>query len=78
MPSLVTAPARPGRAICLACQLASRRKDHGQLSIITNVLIDDSELHNVLDTVIVNCRKQTAFHLFLDAASHRPPQPDPG
>ena len=29
---------------------------------------DDSRLHNVLDTMVVISRKQTAFHLFLDAA----------
>ncbi len=41
MPSLVTAPARTVRVICLACQLASRREDHGQVSIIMSVLLDD-------------------------------------
>ena len=31
LPSLVTASARPVRVICLACQLTSRRKDHGRV-----------------------------------------------
>ena len=57
MPSLVTGPARPVRVICLACQLASRRKDHGQVSIIMTVILDDGRLHNVLDTVVFNSPK---------------------
>ena len=40
MPSLVTALVRTVRVICLASQLASRREDHGQVSIIMNVLLD--------------------------------------
>ena len=67
MPSLVTAPVRPVRVICLACQLASRRKDHGQVSIITNVLFDAIWPHNDLATIVGNSPKQTPFHLFLDA-----------
>ena len=42
LPSLVTASARPVRVICLAGQLVSRRKDHGQVSIIMSVLLDVS------------------------------------
>ena len=41
----------------LACQLASRRKDHGQVSIIMSVILDDGRLHNVLDTVVFNSPK---------------------
>ncbi len=37
---LVTAPARPVRVVCLACQLASRRKEYVRVSIITNVLTE--------------------------------------
>ena len=51
----------------LACQLTSRRKDHGQVSIIMSVILDDGRLYNVLDTIVVNCRKETHFHLCLDA-----------
>ena len=40
MPSLVTALVRTVRVICLAGQLASRREDHGQVSIIMNVCLD--------------------------------------
>ena len=42
MPSWVTALVRTVRVICLAGQLASRRKDHGQVSIIMTVLLDVS------------------------------------
>ena len=52
----------------LACQLASRRKGHGQVSIITSVLIDAIRPCNDLDTIVANGRKQTVLHLFLDAA----------
>ena len=52
MPSSATASERTVCVICLAGQLASRRKDHD----------------NVLDTIVVNCRKETQFHFFLDAA----------
>ena len=41
----------------LACQLASRREDHGQVSIIMSVLIDVSGLYNVLDTIVFNTPK---------------------
>ena len=37
---LVTAPARPVRVVCLACQLASRRKEYVWVSIITRGLFD--------------------------------------
>ena len=37
MPSCARSPESIVRVICLACQLASRRKDHGQVSIITRV-----------------------------------------
>ena len=36
MPSSATASERTVCVICLACQLASRRKDHGQVSIKTD------------------------------------------
>ena len=38
----------------VADQLASRRKDHGQVSRKTNVLLDHSGPHNILDTIVVN------------------------
>ena len=48
-------------------QLVSRRKDHGQVSIIMSVLIDDIWLYNILDTIAIICRKETPFRFFLDA-----------
>ena len=51
-----------------ACQLASKRKDHSRLPIITNVLLDAIWPHNDPDSTIAISRKQTAFHLFLDVA----------
>ena len=68
LPSSATAPARPVRVICLACQLASRREDHGHVSIITSVLFYAIRPCNDLDTIVANGRKQTVLHLFLDAA----------
>ena len=41
----------------VADQLVSRRKDHGQVSIIMTVILDDGRLHNVLDTVVFNSPK---------------------
>ena len=41
----------------LACQFASRREDHGQVSIIMSVLLDVSGLYNVLDTIVFNTPK---------------------
>ena len=38
------------------------------MSIKTSVLLDDIWPHNDLDNIIVISRKQTAFHVFLDAA----------
>ena len=52
----------------LACQLASRREDHGQVSIIMSVLFYAIRPCNDLDTIVANGRKQTVLHLFLDAA----------
>ena len=52
----------------LACQLASRREDHSQVSIIMSVLLDAIRPCNDLDTIVANGRKQTVLHLFLDAA----------
>ena len=52
----------------LACQLASRREDHGQVSIIMSVFLDDIWLDNSLYTIVIICRKQAAFLLFLDTA----------
>ena len=49
-------------------QLASRRKDHGQVSIITHVLFSDIRLCNSLDTIVDNGRKKTMFRLLLDTA----------
>ena len=68
MPSLATALVRPVRVICLAGQLASRRKDHGQVSIITNVLFYAIRPCNGLDTIVSNGRKKTMFRLLLDTA----------
>ena len=39
---LCDSPRSPRPRDLLACQLASRRKDHGQVSIITPVLLDVS------------------------------------
>ena len=64
----MTASARPRPSDLLACQLASRREDHGQVSIIMSVILDDGELCNVLNTIVVNSPKQAPFHLFLDTA----------
>ena len=52
----------------LACQFASRREDHGQVSIIMSVFLDDIWLDNSLYTIVIICRKQAAFLLFLDTA----------
>ena len=52
----------------LACQFASRREDHGQVSIIMSVLFYAIRPCNDLDTIVANGRKQTVLHLFLDAA----------
>ena len=68
MPSLVTALVLPVRVICLACQLASRRKDHGQVSRITHVLFYAIRPCNGLDTIVSNGRKKTMFRLLLDTA----------
>ena len=64
----MTASARPVRVICLACQLASRRKDHGQVSIIMSVLFYAIRPCNGLDTIVSNGRKKTMFRLLLDTA----------
>ena len=61
-------PRSPRPCDLLACQLASRREDHGQVSIIMSVILDDGGLCNVLDTIVDNSPKQTPFHLFLDTA----------
>ena len=52
----------------LACQFASRREDQGQVSIIMSVFLDDIWLDNSLYTIVIICRKQAAFLLFLDTA----------
>ena len=45
----------------LACQLASRREDHGQVSIIMSVLIDAIRLKNDLDSIVSNRLKRLCF-----------------
>ena len=52
----------------LACQLASRREDHGQVSIIMSVLFYVIRPCNGLDTIVSNGRKKTMFCLLLDTA----------
>ena len=52
----------------LACQLVSRRKDHGQVSIIMSGLFSAIRPHNDLDTIVANGCKQTVVRLLLDAA----------
>ena len=52
----------------LACQLDSRREDHGQVSIIMSVLFYAIRLCNGLDTIVSNGRKKTMFRLLLDTA----------
>ena len=39
----------------LACQLASRRKDHGQVSIIMSVTLVNNLLQNMLVSVVAIC-----------------------
>ena len=68
MPSFGDSPRSPRPRDLHGVRMDSRREDHGQVSIIKDVLFDDSELHTVLDTMVVNSPKQVQFYLFLDTA----------
>ena len=61
-------PRSPRPCDLLACQLASRREDHGQVSIIMHVLFYAIRPCNGLDTIVSNGRKKTLFDLLLDTA----------
>ena len=59
-------PRSPRPCDLLACQLASRREDHGQVSIIMSVILDDGGLHNALGHIVRISKIKYHSSLFMD------------